>query len=125
MRALRSDGVLAGTALALILAAAPAGTLGAAPDTPAAFEAVVPMPDLPPLPPPTLSDVSAMPATDARGVTGTVTAPAETAAPAAAVAPQTANITPAETVQYRSGSTSSSGSALKTSGRFVVLAACR
>jgi L,D-transpeptidase YcbB len=94
MRALRYDRVLAGTALALILAAAPAGTLGAAPDTPAAFEAAVPMPDLPPLPPPTMSDVDAARAT----ITGTVTAPAPVAAPVPDTAPQTANIAPAETV---------------------------
>ena len=93
MRALRYDRVLAGTALALILAAAPAGTLGAAPDTPAAFEAAVPMPDLPPLPPPTLSDVDAARAT----IPGTVTA-APAAAPVPDTAPQTANIAPAETV---------------------------
>jgi L,D-transpeptidase YcbB len=80
MRALRYDRILAGTALALILAT-PAGSASAAPDTdtPAAFEANVPMPAAPALPPPTAADI-----------TGTVTMPA------AAPVPQTANATPNE-----------------------------
>ena len=67
MRALRYDRVLAGTALALILAAS-AGTGHAAPDTPAAFEAAVPMPEAP-LPPPTIADISPAPVTEAPATT--------------------------------------------------------
>jgi L,D-transpeptidase YcbB len=102
MRALRYDRVLAGTALALILAAS-AGTGHAAPDTPAAFEAAVPMPEAP-LPPPTISDISPAPVTEAPATTSTVTAPAaaavpaQAAAPAQEAAPQIANVAPAETV---------------------------
>jgi murein L,D-transpeptidase YcbB/YkuD len=91
MRALRCDRILAGTALALILAAS-AASGQAAPDTPAPFEAAVPMPTAP-LPPPTISDVTPAPAT-----TGTVTEPSQMAAPAPSAVPQTANIAPSETV---------------------------
>jgi len=100
MRALRYDRVLAGTALALILAASP-GISYAAPDTPAALEAAVPMPPAP-LPPPTIADVSPAPATEAPAITGTVAAPtqapAQAAAPAQEPTPQIVNVAPAETV---------------------------
>ena len=96
MRALRYDRVLAGTALALILAALP-GISHAAPDTPAGLEAAVPMPEAP-LPPPTIADVSPAPATEAPVTTSTVTAPAPSAVPTQEAAPQIANVAPAETV---------------------------
>jgi hypothetical protein len=90
MRALRYDRVLAGTALALILAASP-GFGQTAPDKPAAFEAAVPMPEAP-LPPPTIADINTAPAIEAPAITGTVTAPASAAAPAQEAAPQIANV---------------------------------
>jgi murein L,D-transpeptidase YcbB/YkuD len=92
MRALRCDRVLAGTALALILAL-PAGIGHAEPDTPAALEAAVPMPEAP-LPPPTIADVNVAPATEASAA---ITAPAPAAMPAQDAIPQTANVAPGAT----------------------------
>src|SRR5215813_8133250 len=84
MRGLGYDRILAGTALALILALAP--NAYAQPDM---LEAGVPMPARATLPPPTGADVGDK---DAAATTGTVTAPTATTAPA--VTP--AATTPAE-----------------------------
>jgi murein L,D-transpeptidase YcbB/YkuD len=119
MRGLNYHRILAGTALALILAA-PSGAYA---ETPAALETAVPMPEPAGLAPPTAADLTAQPvvpaepaAAEAPATTATVppTAPTEaklapaatptepaapsTAAPAETAAPETAAVAPSETV---------------------------
>jgi L,D-transpeptidase YcbB len=61
MRGLRFDRFLAGTALALILTTTCLTTGGAQQSTSGAFDGAVPLPNQPPLPPPTSLDLSAQP----------------------------------------------------------------
>jgi L,D-transpeptidase YcbB len=114
MRGLSYHRILAGTALALILAAAPSAVYA---ETPTAIEAAVPMPDAAIVPPPTAADVTTEPAPVANTVkesapetaatTGTVPAapgveaakPAETPAETAAKPAET----PADTAAKPAG----------------------
>jgi murein L,D-transpeptidase YcbB/YkuD len=98
MRGLSYHRILAGTALALILA----GPSGAYAQTPA-IEAAVPMPEPAILPPPTAADVTTEPAAEAPVITGAIPAPAaveavtsEAANPAAEMPVENAVAAPAE-----------------------------
>ena len=71
----RCDRILAGTALAMVLALAPSAY--AQPDK---IEAAVPMPEPATLPPPTAADITAKPAPDPNTAAAPAPAPAETAA---------------------------------------------
>jgi murein L,D-transpeptidase YcbB/YkuD len=76
MRGLRFDRILAGTALALVLAT----TCGAQERAPAAVEAGVPLPDRATLPPPTILDLSAQPLdSETKSAVAPVTVDIETA----------------------------------------------
>ncbi len=78
MRGSRYDGLLAGTALALVLSVA--GPALAAPDTPKAIEAAIPVPEPANVPPPSLSDLKA-PATGPSSTASVAPAPAAQAVP--------------------------------------------
>jgi murein L,D-transpeptidase YcbB/YkuD len=83
MRGHRYDRLLAGTALALVLTAA--SPVLSAPDTPAAIEAGIPVPEPANVPPPTAADIG-MPATKAPDA-----APATTATAPSVAQPETAS----------------------------------
>jgi murein L,D-transpeptidase YcbB/YkuD len=101
MRGLRLDGVLTGTALALVQLAVLAGNLGPArAEDPGqdlkAIEALVPLPDAADVPPPTIADTGGPPKPEPATV-GTVAPPpgAPEPAPAAVAVPEPAGATPA------------------------------